>query len=157
MRLRAATASLALAAVAAGCGGSVTESGVRPWPSPQAQDEARISHAFSTFFAGDTSVHTRARLLQDAAALRPALRRLSAQDSWQGTSVKVEHVVLADASHAIVTYSLIRHAKAILAHQHGQAVLVDGSWKVATPSFCVILALRGSAPVPCPSPPANDA
>ncbi|HEU5035354.1 MAG TPA: hypothetical protein VFT62_11460 [Mycobacteriales bacterium] len=151
-----ASAAALAALTLAGCGGAVTERGVRPWPSPQASQQAQIRQAWSTAFAGGSSTSARAAVLQNAEALRGALQRLDADRAWRGTRVRVDSVTLTDASHAIVTYTLIRHSQPILHRQHGEAVLVNGRWKVGTPAFCVVLALRGAGQVPCPSAPPSQ-
>lgn len=144
----------ALAVVLSGCGGGTSQvagTATTPYPSPQADDVAAIRQHWSEFFDAGTALDERVRLLQGGDRLRMVLRHLSQQPAWRGLSAHVESVLLSDADHAVVAFSLARDGRTVLAHQHGQAVLVDGTWQVATPAFCVVLALQGAGPTPCPS------
>jgi hypothetical protein len=52
------------------------------------------------------------------------------------------------ATTAKVTYDILLSGTPVLTNQSGSAVLQDGTWKVSTTSFCGLLTLNGTKPLP---------
>ncbi len=59
----------------------------------------------------------------------------------------VDEVVFTDPNHAAVLFSIVANGRTMLSRHRGDAVLVDGAWKVARSTFCGLMAMAG---VPCP-------
>ncbi len=59
----------------------------------------------------------------------------------------VDEIVFLDPDHAAVLFSIMADGRTMLTRHRGDAVLVDGVWKVARSTFCNLVALAG---VPCP-------
>jgi hypothetical protein len=72
--------------------------------------------------------------------------------SWRPMHATVQHVVLSDADHAIVTYSLYRGKRVVLRRQPGTAVRRHGRWHVSTAAICAVVALETT-----PQPPVTRA
>ena len=65
------------------------------------------------------------------------------------TGATVEGVTLSDDSNADVKWTLLLEGNPVLPDQSGNAILVDGTWKVSATTFCTLLAIQGGgAPVP---------
>jgi hypothetical protein len=67
----------------------------------------------------------------------------------QGTDVvtSVDEIVFTDPDHAAVRFSIVADGRTMLSRHRGDAVLLDGSWKVARSTFCDLMGMAG---VPCP-------
>ena len=61
--------------------------------------------------------------------------------------ISVEGMVFTDPDHAAAWFSISLNGRMMLPRHRGDAVLVDGVWKVARSTFCDLMALAG---VPCP-------
>lgn len=61
--------------------------------------------------------------------------------------ISVDAMVFTDPGHAVVWFSVAVDGSVMLPRHLGDAVLVDGAWKVARSTFCDLMALAG---VPCP-------
>jgi hypothetical protein len=141
---RRATAFVLLAAgvALAGCSSS---------PSSSASPSAHVSSAWTTFFKGSTPVTQRLELLQDASAFAAVLRAQTSSSFAKGVSAKVTKVTVTSGSTATVRYSILIGGTPELPNATGEAVLVGGTWKVSTQSFCSLLQLEGGAPSICAS------
>jgi Clp amino terminal domain, pathogenicity island component/ClpX C4-type zinc finger len=78
------------------------------------------------------------------AAAKERHRGLAPSDA--GVVIAVETVVFVDPAHAAVRYTVSVDGTTMLTRR-GDAVQVDGAWKVARSTFCDLMALAG---VPCP-------
>lgn len=59
----------------------------------------------------------------------------------------VDEVQFIDAEHAAVWFSISINGHPMVRHHRGDAVLIDGKWKMARLTFCQIMSMGG---VPCP-------
>jgi hypothetical protein len=59
----------------------------------------------------------------------------------------VDEIVFTDPDHAAVWFSIAVDGRTLLPHHRGDALVVDGVWKVARSTFCNLMALAG---VQCP-------
>jgi hypothetical protein len=122
-----------------------------PSGSGTAAASALISQAWARFFAGTTSAADKQALLQNGSAFAAAITAQANSPMAKGTTATVSKVTLVTADTADVTYTISIGGLPALANQTGTAVLVDGSWKVGSASFCQLLTLEGQAPSACPA------
>jgi hypothetical protein len=109
---------------------------------------AQITENWETFFHAGTPLAEREALLEDGAQYVEALT-VRATDPLQAQASAVVHdVTLNDATHAHVTYDVILGETVALPAAEGNAVLQDGTWKVSAESFCSLIALGASEPIP---------
>ncbi|MBF6170100.1 hypothetical protein [Nocardia blacklockiae] len=108
-----------------------------------------VTDVYTTFFAGATSPQDKAAVVQNGDVFRPILDAQAANPQAQGTSVTVSAVKPVDADHADVTYTLLIGGNPMLPDQTGQAVKEAGKWKVATATFCALLAIQGGTSPVC--------
>ncbi len=59
----------------------------------------------------------------------------------------VDEITFVDATHAAVWFSVSVDGASVLPNRRGDAVIVDGAWKMARSTFCGLVGLAG---VPCP-------
>jgi hypothetical protein len=143
VRVRRRTTAITLlvaGVVLAGCSGT---------PSTSANASAHVTTAWTTFFNGSTPAAQRLALLQDASAFAAALRAQTSSSFAKGVSAKVTKVDVTSSSTATVTYSILIGGTPELPNATGKAVLVAGTWKVSSQSFCSLLQLEGGAPSSC--------
>jgi hypothetical protein len=155
---------LALLLAATGCASSTKSN--REGPSPAdaaptsrgatavagpASDPLAVSGAWNTFFSPKTSVAVKERLLEDGARYHAVLVAQSKSAAAKLYTAKAKKVDFVDANHANVTFDIFgKGTKPVLADQKGQAVRQDGRWKVASDTFCGLIALNTGAGAGCP-------
>ncbi|WP_280367428.1 hypothetical protein [Nocardia wallacei] len=108
-----------------------------------------VTDVYTTFFAGTTPPQDKAAVVQNGDVFRPILDAQAANPQAQGTTVTVAAVKPVDADHADVTYTLLIGGNPMLPDQTGQAVREAGKWKVATATFCALLAIQGGTSPAC--------
>ena len=81
--------------------------------------------------------------------LRAARERGPSQTSYQA-GIDVVHVAFVDHEHAAVWFTVTIDGNPALSNRRGEAVVVDGAWKVARATFCDLMKLAG---VDCPPEP----
>jgi hypothetical protein len=162
--VRARTACVLLLAVAtatllAGCGGggkakqatlptTSTTASASPTPSATAAI-AQIRQNWTQFFDGSTSAADRIRLLENGEKFKSVIDALGSSSLAKQVKARVKRVKLTGATTASVTYTILLSGKPVLANVSGQAVLVDGIWKVGEASVCGLAKLEGAAPAAC--------
>jgi hypothetical protein len=62
-------------------------------------------------------------------------------------SITVDEIVFVGTDHAAVWFSVSVDGRALLRRHHGEAVVVDDTWRVARSTFCGVMGLAG---VSCP-------
>jgi hypothetical protein len=62
-------------------------------------------------------------------------------------TITIDNVVFTAAERAAVWFTILLDARPVLQHHRGDAVVVDGEWKMARSTFCELMALAG---VQCP-------
>jgi hypothetical protein len=160
MRMRAAAtaaAVLAVPVIASCSSGSSTSASVETSTTPTASSPAaavtapadtvtataQIKANWHTFFAYTTPRATAAGLLQDGdqmgAALAAAIKEQQQTHIKQGANVT--GVNFTSPTTAQVTYQLLNGKAVLLPGATGQAVLVDGTWRVTKQTFCTLVQL----------------
>ncbi|HSB86879.1 MAG TPA: hypothetical protein VLD86_11240 [Ilumatobacteraceae bacterium] len=109
---------------------------------------AQITENWETFFRAGTPLAEREALLEDGSKYEQALTMRSADPLQAQASADVRDVTLTDATHAHVIYDVILGETVALPAAEGNAVLQDGTWKVGAESFCSLIALGASEPIP---------
>ncbi|MFW0793906.1 hypothetical protein AAFP30_08855 [Gordonia sp. CPCC 205515] len=125
---------------------SATSSAVATSSAPATADAAttkEITDAYTVFFNGQTPPDQRAALIQNGAAFTPVLQGLTQNPQSTATTVAVKNVTLTDPTHADVTFDLLMGGKVVMPDQSGQAVQEEGTWKVASETFCTLMSVQG--------------
>ncbi|MET0903380.1 MAG: endonuclease/exonuclease/phosphatase family protein [Acidimicrobiales bacterium] len=121
--------------------------------------EAAITESFETLFGGVvTDPDQKLAVLEDSEVLRPFfLESFEAQrDIASQISVRIDEVILVDATHANVTYSLLLDDSVVLDHLPGAAVEVGGQWLVTRGTYCDV-STQGQPEIPPPCQSASPA
>ena len=156
-RAAAAFAGLLLIPLVAACGGSSSNSSSTKPTTPTSSSPAASLHApantaaataeiktnWKTFFAYKTPRATAAALLEDGANMGTALQKAVAEQA--ATHIKqgaeVTSVTFVSPTMAQVTYKLLNGNQVLLPAATGQAVYVDGTWRVSKATFCTLVTL----------------
>jgi len=157
----AAAGCLALAA----CGGgspAAKPSSPKPTASAPASAEpvsgaaavAAITANWKTVFDGKAPLDRRLALVQNGsqlAAFVQAQAKTSFGQAAMGSSAAVNSVIISSPSQATVHWDLLLLGTPLLKNQVGNAVYLDGVWKVSVASFCGLAYLeypKGSPKLP---------
>jgi hypothetical protein len=114
----------------------------------EAAARAQIIANWEKFFTPGTPVDERVALLQNGAALRAAIDQSATNPLQQQASAKVTQVTFTSPTEATVTYDVYLNGAVALPNSQGMAVLEGGTWKVAQQSFCSLISLGVSGPIP---------
>lgn len=163
---------LVLVVIAAGCGGSSTETTATPTTAapttaapttapagtgttaaPASSDTtvaltgeaATIAATWTKFFDGSQPAASKVDLLENGAQFTKELEAQAASPLAQAASAKVIDVKITSDTTADVTYDLLVSGTPALQGQKGQAVKQDGVWKVSAAAFQALLALQGGS------------
>jgi hypothetical protein len=117
-------------------------------PFDQAAATAQIIANWQKFFTPGTSIDERVTLLQNGPALRAAIEQSATNPLQQQASAKVTQVTFSSPAEAMVTYDVSLNGTVALPGAQGMAVLDGGTWKVAQASFCSLLSLAATGPIP---------
>jgi hypothetical protein len=165
--LRQASAALAASGclILAACGGgspAAKPSGPKPTASASAPAEpvsgpaavAAITANWKTVFDGKAPLARRLALVQDGpqlAAFINAQAKTSFGQAAMGSTATVGSVLISSPAQATVHWDLLLLGTPLLKNQVGNAVYLDGTWKVAIASFCGLAYLefpKGSPKLP---------
>ncbi|HET9966922.1 MAG TPA: hypothetical protein VFQ68_01725 [Streptosporangiaceae bacterium] len=166
--LRRAWAALAaagcLALAACGGGGSTPAASASPKPTATATRPAEpvsgaaavaaITANWKTVFNGKAPIPRRLALVQNGsqlAAFIEAQAKTSFGQAAKGSSAKVTSVLISSPTQATVHWDLLLLGTPLLKNQVGNAVYLDGVWKVSIASFCGLAYLeypKGSPKLP---------
>ncbi len=116
--------------------------------SDVATTTSTITANWEKFFLPTTSISDRIALLENGASLQQALEVRSKDPLQQQASAKVKAVELSSPDRASVTYDVLLNGSPALTDALGVAVLQDGVWKVTADSFCALISLGATAPIP---------
>ncbi len=78
-----------------------------------------------------------------------AAKRNRPEVAARNVEVSIDEVAFVDTGHAAVLYSICVDGNPVLTNHRGDAVAMDGVWKVARSTFCELMGMAG---VPCPPP-----
>jgi hypothetical protein len=110
--------------------------------------KAEITANWERFFLPTTALADRVALLENGPALRQALEFRATDPLQQQASAKVKNIDQTAPNRATVTYDVLLNGAVALTDAQGTAVLQDGVWKVGAESFCALISLGASAPIP---------
>ena len=142
-------AVLFVAVVAAGCGGDHTTGTAATTTGSAGAQRAEIKRVWERFFSGSTSASEKEALLEDGDAFHEVIEAQAASPLAKQSSATVTRVALSGPAKAVVVYTIELSHKPVLTGRRGNAVKIDGAWRVGRGSFCKLLALQGSVPKPC--------
>jgi hypothetical protein len=130
--------------------GATQYEAVAPGPQPEDPDAAR--NEIEVAFAASNSESEDGRSVPSVEKgdnLGPTLAaaRANRPDISARVVISVDEVVFVDTQHAAVWFSISVDGHPLLSHHRGDAVLVDGTWKMARSTFCQLMAMGG---VSCP-------
>ncbi|GJF27388.1 hypothetical protein KNE206_00880 [Kitasatospora sp. NE20-6] len=110
--------------------------------------KAQVTANWEKFFDPATPIADKAAVLQNGAALAPALQGFAADPRVGQVKADVTAVDFTSATEATVTYTLSLQGNVVQPAATGTAVLDGGTWKVSTASLCGLVAQAGGATVP---------
>jgi len=147
--------AVATATLLAGCGGGKSaKQATLPTTSTPATPPAsasinQIRQNWGEFFDGSTSSAERIRLLENGQKFASVIDALGSSSLAKQVKATVGRVKLTSPTSASVTYTILLSGTPVLQNVHGQAVLVDGTWKVGAASVCGLAKLEGATPAGC--------
>jgi hypothetical protein len=149
-RLLLAILTLSLAASLAACGGgskpSAPAAPVANGISNPTAAKAAITAVYTQFFSAP--IPKAMTLLQGGPTLTKAFQIANKLKGKAVESAKIDTVTITGASTANVTYDLSANGKVLLPGSDGKAVFDGGRWKVAKQTFCTLVGLGYSKPIP---------
>lgn len=107
-----------------------------------ASEQAAVKANWEKFFNGSTPTPERQQLLQNGQQYSQELAGYASSPLAKQASATVSSVKL-NGNSATVTYTINVNGKPELPNQTGQAVLVNGQWKVSDTALCGLLELAG--------------
>jgi hypothetical protein len=116
-------------------------------------DDASAEKAIRTAFLGWMNAQPHddiSEYVEDHASILESLRQGMAQHSSAGLAKytgRVESVQIVDATHAAVRYTILFDGNPNFADQPGEAIKIDGVWKVSRDTVCNLLTNGG---ITCP-------
>ncbi len=113
-----------------------------------ATEKATIAANWARFFLPATSMADRIALLENGATLQQALEQRAKDPLQQQASATVKAVELTAPDRATVTYDVLLNGSLALPDAQGIAVLQGGVWKVGAESFCALISLGATGPIP---------
>ncbi|MGA3150330.1 MAG: hypothetical protein ABSD10_01760 [Candidatus Saccharimonadales bacterium] len=111
--------------------------------------KSQIQTNWVAFFNGSTSAQGKINLLQNGQQFAQVIQAQAQSATAKATTATVSSVSL-NGSSATVQYTIDINKQPALSNQKGQAVKVNGAWKVGDAAFCGLLQLSGSVPPNCP-------
>lgn len=148
-RIDAAARVLALCAapmlLAGACGGHSESS------APASEVDA-VTTTFEHFFDSSLPVDQKMALVENGQAFEETLKSQANSSIAGGASASVAQVDSTGPDRAAVTFTIKKHGFPLLPNRHGEAIRIDGSWKVSAQTFCSLLQLERSAPPVCDAP-----
>jgi hypothetical protein len=153
MRRTLVTAVVVLTLVGACGGGGGDDDGADAAPTTTQFDRAKamtdIKDMWTTQFNAAQTVDGAVGLIENGTAYREAIQQQEDSGATSGLSVVVKDVQLTNNKLGTVTYDIVINGNVALANTKGNAVFVDGKWKVSEQHFCVLLNLGNIHPPAC--------
>ncbi len=120
-------------------------------PADPAAAKTEIKTVWTTFFNSSTAQADAAAILEDGDQLGTALKVAAREDreTKLDRRAKVKLIRFISPTKATVTWTLLNGTTPVLDNASGEAVLVDGQWKVSKVTFCTLVELgNNNKPVP---------
>ncbi len=130
----------------AACGSTTTST-----KTTTASPTTEIKAAWKGFFEGSSPASTKIEDLQNGSSFTSVIDAQAKSSIARGTTVTVSKVSITSASRAAVTYTISLGGVPALKNQKGEAIKIDGKWKVGDSSFCGLLSLEGDKVPACAS------
>lgn len=111
------------------------------------QQASAVKTTWTNFFNGSTPLATREQLLQNGSQYAQELAGYSQSPLAKEASATVTDVKV-NGNTATVTYTINVNGQPELPNQTGEAVLVNGEWKVSDTALCGLLKLAGGQTPP---------
>ena len=109
---------------------------------------AEITANWEKFFRAASTIPEREALLENGSQYVAALTQRSKDPLQAQASAKVTSVQVTGPDRATVTYDVSLNGSVALPGAQGVAVLQDGIWKVSAQSFCSLVSLGATGPIP---------
>ncbi len=119
-----------------------------PEPGDSGPEVDEITAAYEIVFSSETSYEDKAPLLDDPEGLEDTVTKYQETGASMGGVGLVATSVTVDGDSASVTYDLLFGGTPTYPDLQGDAVLIDGTWKITRTMFCAIMS---SARVGCPA------
>ncbi|WP_216909535.1 hypothetical protein [Nocardia noduli] len=129
--------------------GSAASSAAAAPGAADAETTKAITDAYTVFFNAAAPVDQRIASVEKGDIFAPVLQAQAADPAKGGTTATVSAVKTVDATNAKVTYTLLMGGNPVLPNQGGEAVKIDGKWKVGASTFCALMALQGGTSAAC--------
>jgi hypothetical protein len=112
-------------------------------PADPEAAKAEITTVWTNFFHTGTDRADAVKLLENGENLGPALDKAEQEDKETGLvrRAKVTRISFLSPTTANITWTLYNKDTKLLANASGQAVYVDGEWKVSQLTFCTLVEL----------------
>ena len=112
-------------------------------PSDVAGATQDVTNAYNKFFDNTIDNTTRASLVENAAKIQPLITALAAGANGAKSSIKVNSVTFASATHAKVDFAILLNGQPALPHANGDAIYDSASshWQVADTTLCQLAGL----------------
>lgn len=111
-----------------------------PRPAPLSV-QTPIRRAWMAAFDVALAPAVRGRYVEDGSRYGRWFATQSRSPAWRGTSVVVASVAVIDATHATVSYRLVRGGRTLVS-AGGAAIRIGSSWVVAKSTLCALSILR---------------
>lgn len=111
----------------------------------------QIKKNWQSFFRHDNPTKDSIHVLQKGPQFKDTILQHKKSVLAQHASTKVTKVKLVNPKKAKVTYTVSTSGTPVLRNQHGEALKINGTWKISAASFCSLLHLQGQHPKACPS------
>jgi hypothetical protein len=139
----------------AACGGGggddddVAEEETTTTAFDRAAATAEITAMWTQQFSEGQTVDAAVANLENGETYRDAIIQQQTSGATRGLSVQVKDVQVTSPTVATVTYDILLSGNVALAGTKGNAVRIDGKWKVSEQHFCVLLSLGQINPPAC--------
>jgi hypothetical protein len=120
-----------------------------PAPGEQPDDptaaKQAITNAYQTVFTHGSDPTTNAQYIEDPDSIQRAMQSLRANfpQAVDTVTVKVGDIVFTSKTEAALYFELDYQGGALFGQQIGHAKLIDGTWKIANQTMCMVLSWGG--------------
>jgi hypothetical protein len=128
---------------------SNTSKGSSLSPAQQSAAKQQIETNWKQFFAVNTSLASREKLLQDGSQFAQPMQSEFSSIGAQSFSSTISSISFNSSVSAKVVYSIYLDHQAVLSQQQGEALLINNNWVVSDSTLCQLLSLGGSKPAAC--------
>jgi hypothetical protein len=104
---------------------------------------------WTNYFKESNTVDDAVASLENGDKYRDAILQQQQSGATKGLTVVVKDVQVVNPNLATVTYDIVINGNVALANSKGNAVKVNGDWKVSEQHFCVLLNLGNIHPPAC--------